>query len=466
MRGYGTWPMEHPTRSVHATAICYNAFLRGIVMLKVLLLLKSRQVADTIAPLIEGHDSDLFYRGSPLRLMKRRTYDLVVYEGDQNVLASVKQVDPRVEVLYIGTDPGEAVEAVRNGASAFFSRPLDVDKFRDTIQNLDKLFADKKETAQLEKILHSKYTFSGIIGKNPEILTIFNFLRRIAPYYRISTITGETGTGKEVIAKALHMLSPAGAGPFVVCNCGGLVETLIESELFGHKKGAFTGAISDKKGLFEAASGGTLFLDEIGDMPFSFQSHLLRVLQDGEYRPVGSSRALQADCRVIAATNRDLLTEVQDGRFREDLFYRITPLTVHMPPLRDRKDDIPLLSRFFLENFVGRTGKHVNGISLPAQTALMSYDWPGNVRELQSRVEEAAIMTTETFIRVTDLPAFIREAPNKQQAEPIALDDLISGHLRSVMGLCRGNQTRAAKLLGLSRRALQRKLDKYSISLK
>jgi DNA-binding NtrC family response regulator len=432
-------------------------------MLKILLLLKSGKVAESIAPLITRHEADLFYRGSPLRLMKKKTYDLVVYEGEQEVLASIKEDDPRVEVIFIGRGPEEAVEAIRHGASAFFSPPLDVRKFRDIVQNIEKLFADKKETAQLEKVLNSKYTFSGVIGKNPQILTICHFLRRIAPYFRIITITGETGSGKEVIAKALHKMSPSGAGPFIVCNCGGLVETLLESELFGHKKGAFTGAISDKQGLFEAAYGGTLFLDEIGDMPFSFQSHLLRVLQDGEYRSVGSSQSMRTNCRVIAATNRDLLAEAQDGRFREDLFYRITPLTVHVPPLRDRKDDIPLLSRFFLETFGDRTGKRVNGISLPAQAVLMHYDWPGNVRELQNRIEEAAIMTTETFIRPGNLPAQIRQTTGKPPTDILTLDDVITGHLRSVLEACRGNQTRAARLLGLSRRALQRKIEKYSI---
>lgn len=412
---------------------------------------------------MEGHEADFFYRGSLLRLMKKKTYDLVVYEGQQEVLASIKREDPRIEVIFIGGSSGEAVEAIRHGASAFFCPPLDRKKFGDIVRNIDEIFAERKETAELEKVLNSKYTFSDIIGKNPQMLTIRNFLRRIGPYYRIATITGETGTGKEVMAKALHKLSPVSTGPFVVCNCGGLVETLIESELFGHRKGSFTGAVSDKKGLFEAASGGTLFLDEIGDMPFSFQSHLLRVLQDGEYRPVGSSTALLADCRVIAATNRDLLAEVQEGRFREDLFYRITPLTVHVPPLRDRKDDIPLLSRFFIENFVKRTGKRVNGIALPAQTALMHYNWPGNVRELQNGIEEAAIMTTETFIRLADLPSRVGRSRERRPSDVMTLDDLIADHLRNVLGLCSGNQTHAARILGLSRRALQRKLEKYSI---
>jgi DNA-binding NtrC family response regulator len=433
----------------------------GEAVLRILLSLKSEQIANAIAPWMETHEVDAFYRRSPLSLTKKKTYDLVVFEGRLEVLDAIKRGDPRIEVIFIGKRAEEAVSAIHHGASAFFSPPVDIREFRRVVRDLDNLFAEKGATARLEKALKAKYTFAGVIGKNPRMLTIYSFLRRIAPYYRTVTVTGETGTGKEVIAKALHILSPAKNGPFVVCNCAGLVENLIESELFGHTKGAFTGAISDRKGLFEAAAGGTLFMDEIGDMPFSFQSHLLRVLQDGEYRPVGSSRTLRTNCTVIVATHKDLLNEVESGRFREDLFYRITPLTVHVPPLRDRKDDISLLSRYFLENFVSRSGKFVTGISLPVQTALMFYDWPGNVRQLQSTIEESAIMTTESFIRISDLPAHIRAVQEEPARDIPTLDDVIRNHLQNVLSICKGNQTRAARLLGLSRRALQRKLDKY-----
>jgi DNA-binding NtrC family response regulator len=432
-------------------------------VLKILVSLESRESVQAMLLSLRKHEVKTVYDKAPVSFMKKRTYDLVVFEGDLESVAAVKQSDPRVEVIFIGKTDEEAVEAIENGASAFFSSPVDIGKFQKTINSIDELFNKKRETARLEKLLNTKYTFSGVVGKNPQMLVIFNFLRRIAPYYKIVTVTGETGTGKEIIAKTLHMLSPTCEGPFIVCNCGGLVENLIESELFGHRKGSFTGAISDKKGLFEAASGGTIFLDEIGDLPLSFQSHLLRVLQDGEYRPVGSNQTLKTDCRVIAATNKDLSIETQNGNFREDLFYRVTPLTIHMPPLRDRKDEIPLLSRYFLDNFVKRTGKQVNGISMPAQAALMSHNWPGNVRELQSTIEEAAIMTSESFVRVSDLPGHFRETGKKPTNEIASLDELIVKHLRDVLTLYKGNRTRAAKALGLSRRALQRKLDKYAI---
>ena len=275
---------------------------------------------------------------------------------------------------------------------------------------------------------------------------------------------GETGTGKEVIGKALHLLSPAATKPFIVCNCAGLVESLVESELFGHAKGSFTGAITDKIGLFEAAEEGAIFLDEIGELPLSMQPRLLRVLQSGEFRRVGSNKPLKAHCRVIAATNKDLAHEVKSGKFREDLYYRLTPLTILMPPLRDRKDEIPLLCRFFLERFNERTGKKVFGISRPAQAALLTYEWHGNVRELENILEQAAVMTTETFIRLEDLPIHLREIPAKQVADIMLLDEVVKKHIEQVLRQCNGNRSRASKIMGISRRALLRKIEKYSLA--
>jgi transcriptional regulator with PAS, ATPase and Fis domain len=243
------------------------------------------------------------------------------------------------------------------------------------------------------------------------------------------------------------------------------VEGLIESELFGHRKGAFTGAISDHAGLFEAAGDGTVFLDEIGLLPFSSQPHLLRVLQSGEFRRVGSSQPSKAKCKVIAATNEDLANAVKKGTFREDLFYRITPLTIHLPPLRERKDDIPLLCRHFLGKFNKNTGKKVFGISRQAQSAMMSYNWPGNIRELENTIEQAAIMTTRSFIDLNDLPSTIAEAPRKSNLfSPLNLEDLVKHHIERVLSVTNGNRTQAARKLGISRRALQRKLDKFAKS--
>ena len=305
------------------------------------------------------------------------------------------------------------------------------------------------DLAQLEEQLDQKYEFAGIVGRNPKILDIISFIKRIAPYYRVVTITGETGTGKEVVARALHSLSSRPEDPFVTSNCAGYVETLIESELFGHQKGSFTGAIQDKIGLFEAAREGALFLDEIGDLPLSFQPHLLRVLQNGEFRPVGSHRVSKSRCRVIAATSKDLKEEVQSSRFREDLFYRITPLVIHIPPLRERKDDIPLLSRFMLKRYREQTKKPVRGISRPAQDILLSHNWPGNVRELENVINQAVILTGESFIGPSHLPPYLRAPKTKQTAgEVSSLDEVVRRHIGAVLEECRGNRSRAASEAG------------------
>ncbi len=294
------------------------------------------------------------------------------------------------------------------------------------------------------------------------MLEIFSLIRRIAPYYKTVLISGETGTGKEVIANALHASSPWAKHPFLTCNCGGLVENLIESELFGHQKGAFTGADRDKAGLFEAAGEGTLVLDEIGELPLSFQSHLLRVLQNGEFRRVGSHQTSKARCRIIAATNRDLEQEVKEGRFREDLFFRITPLIIKVPPLRDRKDDIPLLYRVILDKFVRRTGKKVYGVSRPAQTVLMSYDWPGNVRDLENVLEQAGMLTAESFISIDDIPKHLK-ITTKETPMPMSLAGVEIKHIETTLRQFAGNRSKAATALQISRRALLRKIEKFGL---
>ncbi len=267
-----------------------------------------------------------------------------------------------------------------------------------------------------------------------------------------------------MVARALHKLGSRPEDPFVTSNCAGYVETLIESELFGHQKGSFTGAIQDKVGLFEAAKEGALFLDEIGDLPLSFQPHLLRVLQNGEFRPVGSHRVSKSRCRVIAATSKDLKGEVQNNRFREDLFYRITPLVIHIPPLRERKDDIPLLSRFMLRRYSEQTKKPVHGISRPAQDILLSHDWPGNVRELENVINQAVIMTGESFIGPSHLPPYLRVPKTKQTGgDASSLGEVVRRHIGAVLEEYRGNRSRAAARLGISRRALLRKIEKYGI---
>jgi len=419
----------------------------------------------TIFELLDGHQVDL-HNGS--RTMQQQVaqgdYNLVLLEGDSSVLPSIKLADPRVEIILIGNNGADEVEAIREGAWAHFTMPVDLDRLKATIDDIADMFEIRSETARLEEQLDSKYTFAGIVARNPKMLEICSLIRRIAPYFKMVTIIGETGTGKEIVARALHALSARPKDPMVVCNCGGFVETLIESELFGHKQGAFTGAIKDKVGLFEAAGEGTLFLDEIGELPLSFQPHLLRVLQNGEFRSIGSHQPLFAKCRVIAATSKNLKEEVKTGKFREDLFYRVTPLVINIPSLRERKDDIPLLSRFFLNKSNAATGKKIVGISRSAQAALISHDWPGNVRELENVIEQSVILATESFIKPEHLPAYLREAAPRHTPTGNSLAEVIRQHLEGTLSGCDGNKSEAARRLGLSRRALLRWIEKYSIS--
>jgi DNA-binding NtrC family response regulator len=428
--------------------------------LRVLIALSSTSPA--LLDLLEGYDVHLLSPGELTEhLISQKGYHLILLENGDGLLSLVRAADPRAEIIVFGRDEDAAVESVAKGASAYFTLPPDLERLAETISGITEIFSLRQETGRLERLLQDHYLFRGVVARNPQMLEILNYMRRVAPYYRTITITGETGTGKEVIAKALHSLNPGVTSSFVVGNCGGFVEGLIESELFGHVKGAFTGAIRESIGLFEAAGDGTVFLDEIGLLPLSAQPHLLRVLQSGEFRRVGSSQQSKAQCRVIAATNKNLAAEVKAGTFREDLFYRLNSLSIHLPPLRARKDDIPLLCRHFLDRFCKRTGKNIYGISRPAQSAMISYDWPGNVRELESVIEQAAILAPGSFIDVGVLPPALREEPHRgNRFLPASLDYVVQEHVEAVLAHCSGNRTQAAKILGISRRALQRKLEK------
>jgi DNA-binding NtrC family response regulator len=431
-------------------------------MLKVLLALKNPDPA--VRSLLHAYEIDTLPEDkNPAELLAQNSYHLVFLEGDIGAVERLKAVDPRADIILFGHKEGQEIEAIKRGATAYFAPPIEMERLKETIQRIHDVVEMRRETAELEKLLADKYTFAGIVGRNPQMLEIFSLIRRIAPYYRTVLIAGETGTGKEVIAKAIHRSSPWANHPFLVCNCGSLVEGLIESELFGHVKGSFTGAIKDKTGLFEAAGEGTLFLDEIGELPLSFQPHLLRVLQDGEFRRVGSHTSSKARCKVIAATNRNLETEVANGRFREDLYFRITPFIIKVPPLRDRKDDILLLCRLILNRFNQTRGMKVQGISRPAQAVLMAYDWPGNVRELENVLEQAAVLTTESFIRLSDLPSYLSKMP-EEGPMPMTLSDLEKRHIEMVLRQCEGNRTRASEILGISRRALLRKIKKFGMA--
>lgn len=379
-------------------------------------------------------------------------------------IKNIKKLDPRVNIICVGVENNGAksVEVIKNGASACLVAPFDTDLIRTTISNIKELSSTRREILEIETELHKKYIFHKMVSKNPVMLDIFSLVHRVAPYYRTMLITGDTGTGKEALARAVHELSVGKNKPFVTCNCSGLVEHLIESELFGHVKGAFTGAIADKKGLFEAAGDGTIFLDEIGHMPLSFQPHLLRVLQDGEFRPVGSTVTKKASCRVIAAANVDIKEKIKEGLFRDDLYYRLSSVTLVLPPLRTRKEDLPLLFRFILQKFQEQTGKDVVGISMPTRRILMSYNWPGNIRELENVIERAALVATAKFISPKDLPDYLGEIKTETDGS-FSIDEIVKAHIERVMMSVGGNKSRAASLLGINRRSLQRKIGKLGL---
>lgn len=436
-------------------------------MLRILAAVKT--LKDSIDESLEGHRVAVLPPGAALlKEVGSGSYDVVIVESEMDTISQVRSADPRIEIVMLGSEAGLEIRAIKEGARAYLTVPLVNGQLKQALQEINEMFETRRDTGRLEEQLTHKYTFQGIVGKNPKMLDVFQLLKRVAPYFRTVTILGETGTGKEVVARALHALSSRPGDPFVVCNCGGLVETLIESELFGHKKGSFTGAIKDRAGLFQAAGEGTLFLDEIGEMPISFQPHLLRVLQNGEFRPIGGHETFHAKCRVVAATSKDLLKEVQAGRFREDLYYRLTPLVVDLPPLRERVDDIPLLCRHFIKICNERTGKEVAGISRGALSVLMGHDWPGNVRELENALEQAVIMANETFLKAEHFPSrLLRPAAvssiRPQRGASLLLEDVIREHVEAVLQQCNGNRSRAARKLGLSRRALLRRIEKFSL---
>ena len=380
----------------------------------------------------------------------------------ERILAEDPGTDVIIMTAHYSTE--SAVEAVRKGACDYLNKPLDIQKFRQRVETLLSEAEARRKTFELDRDLLDAYQFEGIVGRSPLMLDIFAKVRRVAPHFRTVLVTGSTGTGKELVARALHRLSPVSAGSFVVCNCSAIVETLLESELFGYVRGAFTGATQDKVGVFEYANGGTVFLDEIGDMPLAAQAKLLRVLQNGEIQRVGSPATRKVDVRVIAATHRDLRKLVKEGKFREDLFYRLSMVEVELPKLADRREDLPLLQRHFLEKFAAQYSKPITGITRRAQTRLASYSWPGNVRELENVIGNAAIMVDGPVIDLRDLPENIRDRNVREmegsEGPLVSMEELQYQHLARVLEHVGGNKAQAAEVLGISRATIYEMLAK------
>jgi len=394
------------------------------------------------------------------------------------VLEQTIEFDPSIDVILMTAhySTESAVEAIKKGASDYLNKPVSITALRERIGKLVEDARKRQRSLQLEDEMLQTAEFEGIVGHSPLMWEMFSKIRRVAPHYRAILITGETGTGKDLIARALHKLSPASAGRYVVLNCSAVVETLFESELFGHVKGSFTGATADKAGLFEHAHGGTLFLDEIGDMPLATQAKLLRVLQNQEVQRVGSLTARKVDVRVIAATNHDLRAAINEKRFREDLYYRLSMVEIQVPRLAERKEDLPLLERHFVSRFAAQYAKDIRGLTHRAQILLSLHSWPGNVRELENVIGHAAMLVQSDMIDVPDLPAYLHPANGAMEATasgappPTALESGVATleeqeRLLIIRALeaAGGNQSQAARLLRIGRDALRYKLKKHNL---
>jgi DNA-binding NtrC family response regulator len=377
------------------------------------------------------------------------------------LLERILEFSPETEVILVTGhySTESAVEAIRKGASDYITKPLSVPQLRQRIDALIASAQRRREAARLDSELLQASEFEGIVGRSPEMLDVFSRIRRVAPHFKTVLITGETGTGKELVARAMHRLSPAAAGPFAVCNASAVVETLFESELFGHKRGAFTGATQDKMGLFEYATGGSIFLDEIGDMPLSTQTKLLRVLQTHEVQRVGALESRKVDVRVIAATNRPLRTMIAEKQFREDLYYRLSMVEIKLPTLSQRKEDLALLVQHFVDRFATQYRKSVRGVTSRALMVMSRHAWPGNVRELENVIGNACMMTAEENIDVPDLPEYLTAKTDEtryEDAVDIPLDEVERRHAARVLASVGGNKVRAAKILGIDRGTLAR----------
>ena len=380
------------------------------------------------------------------------------------LLERILVVDPGAEVILLTSHYSDesAVEAIQKGASDYWTKPLDLGKLRGRIAALRGDAAIRKKTLQLDRELLDVSLFEGMVGKSPLMLEVFARIRRVAPHFRTVLLRGATGTGKELVAQALHKLSP-GKAKFAVCNCSALVDTLLESELFGHVRGSFTGATSDKQGLFEYADGGTIFLDEIGELSLPAQAKLLRVLQNREVQRVGSVTTRSIDVRVIAATHRDLRAMVREGLFREDLYYRLAIMEINLPSLASRGEDLPLLQRHFLQKFAAEYHKPIAGLTRRAQTRLATHNWPGNIRELENVIGHACMMVDGDLIDIDDLPEGLQtpgdcDALHDQRL--LSLEEMQKQHILRVLESVGGHKARAAEILGIGRATIYQMLSK------
>ena len=424
---------------------------------------------------MDGYETYLAADGEEaLRLFEEEEIDLVVTDlkmprlSGEELLRRIVADHPTIPVIIL-TGHGTietAVKAMRDGAYDFLTKPLNLDRLSLLVKRALSTRELVLQHRAMQEELEKRRSFANIIGSSPEMRRIFDVVRQVAATKASVLITGESGTGKELIADAIHNLSNRKDKAFIKVHCAALSESLLESELFGHEKGSFTGALARKRGRFELAHLGTIFLDEIGEINPGVQIKILRVLQEKKFERVGGEETIEVDVRIISATNRDLKKEIADGRFREDLFYRLNVVNIHMPPLRERKEDIPLLASAFLKEFAEENGKKIDGIDTRARSALNTHDWPGNVRELRNCIESAVVLCKGSVITCDDLPPTIRSGAEDNYIKisfGTNMADAEKEIIRGTLSHLRGNKSRAAETLGIGRKTLHRKIKEYNI---
>ena len=380
-------------------------------------------------------------------------------EDGITLMKAAKALNPDLAVLLLTAfgSIDQAVAAMKDGADDFITKPVDLDQLELRIEKALKAHRLESEVQDLKAQLDEKYGMNGIVGSSPAMQKVFRMIRQAAPTDATVLIQGPSGTGKELVARAIHNLSRRSKGPFVAVEFAAISPNLLESEMFGHEKGAFTGAVSRRIGRFEAANHGTIFLDEISEMPLELQVKLLRVLQEREFQRVGSNETVKADIRIVAATNRDLAAYVREGKFREDLYYRLNVIDLHLPALKERSGDVPLLVNRYLKEFGGRS------VSPDAMRILESYAWPGNVRELRNAVEKMCVLSQEGDIGVDDIPDEMKRDTAKMLSTSGTLEETEKAKILAVLEEVGGNRTKAAERLGISRRTIYRKLEEYGL---
>jgi two-component system response regulator HydG len=410
-----------------------------------------------------------------IEMVRQKSFDLILMDirmlnvSGIEALEQIKIINPEIPVIIMTAYASveTAVSALKKGAYDYLTKPLDFDELKITIERATEHNRLKKENEYLKSRLGEQFDRQNLIGQSKEMAKLLETVAQVAPTEATVLIAGESGTGKEMIANAIHYNSLRKSAPFIKINCAALTETLLESELFGHEKGSFTGAERRREGKFVQAQGGSLFLDEVSEMSKAMQVKLLRVLQEREVTRVGGAEVVKVDVRVIAASNKDLKEEIQKGNFREDLFYRLNVVSLNVPPLRQRKEDIPILAQHFLKHFSERNNKKIQGYTPSAMQKIMAYSWPGNIRELMNAVERAVVLARTDLLDAEEIALIMEEnfssvgAVEAEQPQNLSLEDVEKKSILEALDACGGNKSEAARRLGITRKTLRAKLQKY-----